>query len=145
MLAPGFFLHDVGKGFVRADILNKPGPLLELEWIEMKKHPQYGNWFLEREKLLTPEARQIVLGHHERSDGQGYPHGLAGSKICEGARMCAVVDAYDALTTARTFRQFAHKPYDALQIMKEEMNSQFDPDIFKAFILMMMRRGKDEA
>ncbi|HBF34615.1 TPA: hypothetical protein DDW35_08620, partial [Candidatus Sumerlaeota bacterium] len=80
-LAPGFFLHDVGKGFVRVDILNKPGPLLELEWVEMKKHPQYGNWFLEREKLLTPEARHIVLDHHERADGQGYPHAVPGSKI----------------------------------------------------------------
>jgi HD-GYP domain-containing protein (c-di-GMP phosphodiesterase class II) len=116
-LAPGFFLHDIGKGFVRVDIQNKPGPLQELEWVEMKKHPQYGNWFLDREKLLSQDARNIVLQHHERADGQGYPHGAAGAAISEGARMCAIIDAYDALTTTRTFRQFAHKPYDALQIM----------------------------
>lgn len=137
-MAEGLFLHDIGKCLVPAAILNKTGPLLDSEWYEVKKHPGYGYTLLTRERLLSDTARQVVQEHHERADGQGYPVAMAGGSIHPYARMCAIADAFDALTTRRTFRP-ALRPFDALRIMREEMRTQFDPEMFRAFVLLMKR------
>ncbi|MFP4379964.1 MAG: HD-GYP domain-containing protein [Candidatus Sumerlaeia bacterium] len=137
-MTAGFFLHDIGKTRVRPGILDKPGPLEEPEWWEVKKHPRYGYLMLEREGILSEESREIVLSHHERMDGEGYPDLLEARNIHPYARICAVADAYDALTTKRVFRSKL-PPFDALRTMKEEMQTQFDPEIFKTFVLLLRR------
>ncbi|HBF33961.1 TPA: hypothetical protein DDW35_05310 [Candidatus Sumerlaeota bacterium] len=135
-VASGFFLHDIGKSQVALEIINKNGPLNEEEWAEMRKHPERGFELLEREKSGTPIVRLIVGQHHERMDGRGYPEGATGEEIHLYARICSIADAYDALTTKRSYKA-ALPPFKALSIMKEEMCNQFDPDIFKTFVLMM--------
>ena len=80
-----------------------------------------------------------MLQHHERMDSVGYPKALDGDKIHPYARACSIADAFDALTTNRSYKK-AITPYDALTVMKEEMHAQFDPDIFKTFVLLMRKK-----
>ena len=138
-LAAGFFLHDLGKCKVPLEIINKNGPLDEEEWVEIRKHPAYGMTILEEQNLLTEEARIITVQHHEKMTGNGYPYALKGSDIHLYARICSVADAFDALTTERSYKP-ALLPFEALSIMKEEMHAQFDPEIFKSFVLLMQKR-----
>ena len=100
----GALLHDVGKIAVPDAILNKPGPLTDEEWVIMRKHPEHGRALLEPIAYLRP-AIDIPLGHHERFDGQGYPHGLSGMQIPLPARMFSVVDVWDALSSDRPYRR----------------------------------------
>ncbi len=138
-LALALFLHDIGKTKVRPETLDKSGPLDQTDWREIKQHPGYGQRILETLKVATAESNAVVLQHHERMDGLGYPYALAGRQIHPYARICAIADAFDALTTQRTFRS-ALNPFDTLRVMKDEMQTQFDPDMFRTFVLML--RGK---
>jgi HD-GYP domain-containing protein (c-di-GMP phosphodiesterase class II) len=138
-LAVALFLHDIGKTKVHPATLEKSGPLDQTDWREIKQHPGYGQRILETLKVATAEASAVVLQHHERMDGLGYPYALAGRQIHPYARICSIADAFDALTTQRTFRS-ALNPFDTLRVMKEEMQTQFDPDMFRMFVLML--RGK---
>ncbi len=138
-LALALFLHDIGKTKVRPETLEKSGPLDQTDWREIKQHPGYGQRILETLKVATTESSAVVLQHHERMDGLGYPYALAGRQIHPYARICSIADAFDALTTQRTFRS-ALNPFDTLRVMKEEMQTQFDPDMFRTFVLML--RGK---
>jgi hypothetical protein len=100
----GAVLHDIGKVGIPENILNKSGPLNPDEWETMKSHVQFGAKILEP---LTPLARirEMVLHHHEFFDGSGYPEGLVGEKIPLGARIIAVADAYDTITSDRTYKK----------------------------------------
>jgi HD-GYP domain-containing protein (c-di-GMP phosphodiesterase class II) len=138
-LALALFLHDIGKTKVHPATLEKSGPLDQTDWREIKQHPGYGQRILETLKVATAESSAVVLQHHERMDGLGYPYALAGRQIHPYARICTIADAFDALTTQRTFRS-ALNPFDTLRVMKEEMQTQFDPDMFRTFVLML--RGK---
>ncbi len=138
-IAAAFFIHDIGKVKVHLDVRQKPGPLNESEWWAMRRHPRYGQRLLERGQVLTPERAVVVLQHHERMDGKGYPRGLSGIRIHPFARICAIADAFDALTTERSFRP-ALDSFAALKIMKDEMNAQFDPEMFKAFVMILSPR-----
>lgn len=131
----GFFLHDIGKTAVPSQILNKPGSLDEQEWDFIRLHPERGYELLRDAGHLTSEAKHIVLEHHERHDGSGYPYGLSGSEIHDYARVCAIADVFDALTTRRSYRD-AQAPYEALKIMQQEMAHEFDPDFFATFVLL---------
>lgn len=135
-LTAAFFLHDLGKCRVSPDIINKPGPLDDTEWLEIKKHPSYGFYLLEREKIVSPTTKMVVMQHHERLDGKGYPNGLREDGIHPFARICSIVDAFDALTTNRTYRK-AHTPFEALMIMREQLDAQFDSTLYKLFVLQM--------
>lgn len=135
-LITAYFLHDIGKSRVRKEILNKTGPLDRAEWWEIRNHPSYGERILDGGQVLTPEMQVVVMQHHERMDGMGYPHALTTSRINDYARVCSIADAFDALTTKRTFREPV-EPFNALTIMKEEMNTQFDTEIFRKFVLML--------
>ena len=95
-------LHDIGKIGVADAIVNKPGPLTPAEWDEMQKHPEFGARMLERAELW--DIAEWVLAHHERPDGKGYPLGLHGEQIPLEARIVAVADAYEAMTTDRVYR-----------------------------------------
>ncbi|HPS03297.1 MAG TPA: HD domain-containing phosphohydrolase [Candidatus Sumerlaeota bacterium] len=138
-IACGFFLHDIGKTLIDLKILNKPAELSEAEWRELFKHPHMGQELLKTENQITPEAAVIVGQHHERMDGCGYPDGLKGEDIHPFARICALTDTYDALTTRRPYRD-ALEPFNALRIMKEEMRDQLDPHFFEAFVRHMRKK-----
>jgi HD-GYP domain-containing protein (c-di-GMP phosphodiesterase class II) len=127
----GFLLHDVGKVAVPDAILFKPGPLTAQERALMTMHPRIGSEILRHIDFLD-DAKAVVLHHHERWDGDGYPDGLAGELIPLQARVFAVADALDALTTDRPYRP-ASGWTEARQVILAESGSQFDPAIVAAY------------
>jgi putative two-component system response regulator len=129
----GAILHDIGKIRISDAVLSKPGKLTEEEWVEMRKHPEVGRRMIAGIPYLEPAA-PIVLHHHERWDGQGYPQGLAGEAIPVGARLLAIVDTFDAMTTSRPYRP-AVPPSAAYETLVENSGTQFDPAIVEAFVL----------
>jgi len=130
----GALLHDVGKIGVRDSILLKPGKLNEEDWIEMRKHPQIGYTILQSIEFLCPAA-EIVLCHHERWDGKGYPNRLAGEDIPLGARIFAVIDTLDAMTSNRPYRK-ALTFETAWNEILSCSGTQFDPTVVDAFIAL---------
>jgi ribonuclease P protein subunit RPR2 len=127
----GFLLHDIGKVAVPDSILYKPGPLTTEERALMARHPAIGAEIVGQIEFLTDAAR-VVRSHHERWDGMGYPDGLAGEQIPLAARVFAVADVLDALTTDRPYR--AGFPLrQARAMIMEESGSHFDPDVIDAF------------
>ena len=134
-LGAGFFLHDIGKVHIDQKIINKPGKLTNDEMNEMQKHPSSGYKLLLETNQLTDESKIIVLQHHERFDGAGYPKRLRGQDIHIYGRICAIADVFDALTTDRPYRQ-KMKPFDALKLMREQMIHHFQKDLFERFVLL---------
>lgn len=128
----GALLHDIGKLAIPDSILFKPGPLTEEEWEIMKKHPVYAYELLSKIEYLRP-ALDIPYYHHERWDGRGYPRGLKGEEIPLPARIFAVVDVYDALTSDRPYRK-AWTKEKAISYIMEGSGSHFDPRVVKAFL-----------
>jgi putative nucleotidyltransferase with HDIG domain len=124
-------LHDVGKIDTPSEVLNKPGRLTDEEFDEIKKHPLRGAEMM-IERHLDPGLANIVAHHHERLDGKGYPDGLRGDEIPLGARIIAVADTFDALTSTRPYRS-ARPHKRALRILNQEAGSQLDPDAVRAF------------
>jgi HD-GYP domain-containing protein (c-di-GMP phosphodiesterase class II) len=136
-LAYGFILHDIGKLAVPDAVLRKPGPLDEDEWVVMKTHPEAGARMLDPLPFLS-QARDVVLHHHERWDGRGYPHGLEGEEIPLWARIFAVVDAVDVMTSDRPYRR--GRPLQAaLEEVRRESGFQFDPRCAAAFLELDVR------
>jgi diguanylate cyclase (GGDEF)-like protein/putative nucleotidyltransferase with HDIG domain len=131
----GGVLHDIGKVAIPENILNKNGPLNPQEWDTMKSHVTFGAKILEP---LTPLARirDMVLHHHEFFDGSGYPHALEGEKIPLGARIIAVADAYDTITSDRTYKK-ARAAAEALAELERCANGQFDAKVVEAFVRTM--------
>ena len=125
-------LHDVGKIGVSDAILNKPGPLTSEEWQQMRKHPAIGYEMLKDVKFLATAA-EIVYAHHERYDGKGYPTGLGGKGIPLGARIFAVADAFDAMTSNRPYRR-ALSADKAREEITTNSGTQFDPTVVEAFL-----------
>jgi ribonuclease P protein subunit RPR2 len=137
-LAFGFLLHDVGKLAVPDAILRKRGPLTEAERLVMRRHPEVGANLLRDLRFLGP-ALDVVRHHHERWDGGGYPDGLAGTRIPLWARIFAVVDTVDAMTSTRPYRPAL--PLDAaLAVLRRESGRQFDPCCVDAFLRLDRRR-----
>ena len=134
-------LHDIGKIGIPESILNKPGPLDDDERIVMQRHPEIGARLLMRIEGLR-EAAPLVMHHQERWDGRvgvdfpGYPHGLAGEAIPLGARIIAVVDSFDAMTTDRPYRK-ALPPGEARRVLNAERGAQFDPRVVDAFLHLL--------
>ncbi|KPJ50581.1 MAG: hypothetical protein AMJ38_01630 [Dehalococcoidia bacterium DG_22] len=125
-------LHDIGKIVVADAILSKPAPLTEAEWEEMRRHPTVG-FDMVRNVPLLRQAADIIYAHHEHFNGSGYPHGLKGEEIPLGARIFAVVDAYDAITSDRPYRKARPHEY-ALEEIKRNTGTQFDPKVVDAFL-----------
>lgn len=138
-LGAGFFLHDLGKVGIDQGIINKPGKLTGEEMGEMKKHPNLGFRILQETKQMTEESKIIVLQHHERFDGSGYPKGIRGEDLHVYGKICAIADVYDALTTDRPYRK-RMQPFEGLKIMKEQMLHHFQKDMFEQFVLMIAGR-----
>ena len=134
-LGAGFFLHDLGKCDVPASIINKPGKLTPEEWKIMRTHTSRGNKILAQANQLSKECGLIVTQHHERANGSGYPFGLRGGDIHVYARICTIADVYDALTSMRAYKKKL-PTLEALRIMRDEMITHFNRDLFEAFILL---------
>jgi putative two-component system response regulator len=128
----GALLHDIGKIGVPDSILYKPGALDEEEWQIMKQHPVIGYRMCMKVGLLQPAA-PIVLHHHERWDGKGYPYGLSNEEIPLGARLFAIADTLDAITSDRPYRQ-AKSFSEACEEIVSNAETQFDPDLVKIFL-----------
>jgi response regulator RpfG family c-di-GMP phosphodiesterase len=128
----GFLLHDVGKIGIPDGILQKPGPLTPAERRRMQTHTVLGEQMLGGVAFLQGEGLQIVRSHHERWDGKGYPDGVAGADIPLGARVFAVADSLDAMTSDRPYRR-ALKWSDARDEIVAHAGKQFDPDVVEAF------------
>ncbi|MFL5918853.1 MAG: HD-GYP domain-containing protein [Gaiellaceae bacterium] len=127
----GFLLHDIGKVAVPDSILHKPEPLTGPEREVIKQHPVTG-WEIVRQVDFLGAASDVVRHHHERWDGDGYPDGLKGEEIPLTARVFAVADTFDALTTTRPYRK-ASPIAEARVLIQEERGSQFDPAVVDAF------------
>lgn len=129
-------LHDIGKMRVDEWLLLKAGPLEEDEYKIMKRHSEDGIAILEQNGISNEKILNGVRYHHEKLDGTGYPKALLGKKIPKSARIIGMCDVFDALTTQRTFRT-NYTSFEALLLMKREMNTQFDESFTDAFIQLL--------
>lgn len=128
-------LHDIGKIAIDESILNNPGKLTDEEWYQMRKHPEIGYRILSTSNDMS-EMAEYVLAHHERWDGTGYPKGLKGNQIPLQARIIALADAFDAMTSNRAYR-FAMPVSEALEEIRANSGRQFDPMLSELFIIEM--------
>lgn len=124
-------LHDIGKVVVPTEILDKPGPLTQAEWRTVVQHPRIAEVILEQVASVR-EAATIILHHHERFGGHGYPHGLRGAEIPVGARILAIAEAYDAMTRSRPYRG-AMPHAQAVEELRRQAGTQFDPELVEVF------------
>ncbi|MBN2071785.1 MAG: response regulator [Candidatus Krumholzibacteriota bacterium] len=127
----GAALHDIGKLGVYENILNKPGELTEKEWLIVRSHPEVGANIIKNLKFLE-SATDLVRHHHERLDGKGYPDGLKGDEISTGARIVAVADSFDAMTTTRPYREAFSFPEAFKQLRKQ--SHKFDQNIVENLV-----------
>lgn len=128
----GAILHDIGKIGVSDTILRKPSKLTDAEWLEMRRHVQYGYEML-KDIAFLHDAAKIVLHHHERFDGQGYPNGTSRDEILFGARIFVVADTFDAMTSERPYRRAL--PYEHAQAeISRCAGTQFDPRVVDTFL-----------
>jgi putative nucleotidyltransferase with HDIG domain len=125
-------LHDIGKALMPPEVLNKPGKLTEAEFKVMRSHPERGHVVLQEGRGAGPGALEVCLHHHEKMDGSGYPHKLAGDQISLLARMGAVCDVYDAITSNRPYKA-GWDPGESIARMAS-WKGQFDPVVFGAFV-----------
>jgi PAS domain S-box-containing protein len=126
------YLHDIGKIGIKDNLLTKAEPLTDEEYRSIQRHPQIGNNILKDIKHLAATCA-IIRSEHERYDGNGYPNGLQKEEIPIGARIIAVADAYDAMTTDRPYHNAISK-HEAIKILKKESGKQFDPEVVEAFL-----------
>lgn len=127
----GGLLHDIGKIRIHDTILRKPGPLTPAEYDQFKRHPEYGAEIIAHMRF-APTVVPIILSHHEQWDGDGYPQRLRGSTIPIGARIVAIVDAFDAMTTNRPYRH-ALSPQEALRRLRAGSGRQWDASLVDIF------------
>ena len=132
LLQKSAVLADIGKIEIAESILTKPGDLSGHEWDEMKRHPELGYAILSGISNLR-DAGEIVLAHHERYDGQGYPRGLRGEEIPIAARILSVVDSYTAMTSDRPHRKKMSHDMAVKEILRNSL-TQFDPEVVRAFV-----------
>jgi diguanylate cyclase (GGDEF)-like protein len=126
-------VHDIGKIGIPDAILQKPGPLTQDEWSVMRRHPQIGQQILTQTRGQFGLVSHIVVAHHERWDGQGYPYGLAQQEIPLGARLLSVIETYDAMTSAQPYRE-ALSAAEAREELQRCAGSQFDPQVVAVFL-----------
>lgn len=134
--------HDIGKIAINESILNKPAKLTDEEWTEMKRHSEIGYRILSAVNDMA-EIANYVLAHHERWDGLGYPKGLKGEEIPVQARIIALVDSYDAMTSDREYRKALSDEY-AIGEIERNAGIQFDPELARKFVQILANQGNTE-
>ncbi len=135
----GALLHDAGKEDVPLTILHKSGRLSPEEFLAIREHPVLGIKRC-RNLSLSRLARDCILMHHEKLDGQGYPRGISGEAIPLHVRVVSLADAYDALTSKRVYAGSV-RPFEALRIMRDNMAGSFDLDLYKRFVMLLSGAG----
>jgi len=130
-------LHDIGKIGIPSEIINKQGMLTEEEYKVVKKHPELGFDLLKNMTFLDSSSR-ILLQHHERVDGKGYPYGLEADEIDKLAKILAVADAYDAMTTVRPYRTGKLNNEQAIVEFERNKNTQFDEVVVNVFVNILL-------
>lgn len=130
--------HDIGKRQISLDILCKKGGLSDAEWAQMQKHPQYGLVILNANPDVTDAVKAACFEHHESWSGNGYPQQLSGEEIHPFARIVAITDTYDAMTTQRSYNT-PLTPVDAVTMMKEKLSGRYDPEMLKALYSVLFK------
>lgn len=136
VLGEGSILHDIGKSRIDIEIVNKPGPLSDEEFTQMKHHCNLGEEILSQMGERDSRLLQIVSQHHEKLNGTGYPRGLKDDEISMFAQIVTIADVFDALTTRRSYKE-ALSSFQAFRIMKNKMDGHFNTKILDSFILAM--------
>lgn len=138
-IALGGIFHDIGKRDVGLDIINKRGPLNNHEWKVMRAHPMLGHQAIQK-TMLSHVPREIVLHHHEKPDGSGYPHGLDKNSILPEVEIASLADIYDALTSSRAY-QAKRNTYEALDFIKHRIVSKklMAPDVYLGLVRCLSR------
>ncbi len=139
-MAVGCIFHDIGKSKINLEILNKNGPLTNDEWVLIRQHPEFGEELV-HDSYLGHISREIILHHHERLDGGGYPHKLSAADILMEVRIASFADTFDALTTNRTY-QAGRSRFEALDLIRHRFLEQLDRDCYKAMVMLLQRAGK---
>jgi putative nucleotidyltransferase with HDIG domain len=139
-LGRGSLFHDIGKRNVHIDIITKKGPLSEVEWAQMQKHPQYGLKIL-TDYHCSEAMKACCFEHHESFAGNGYPQQLSGPEIHPMARIVAITDTYDALTTKRSYN-IPMMPNDAVEFMKSKLSGRYDADMLEAMYSILFKLKK---
>ena len=140
-IALGCLFHDVGKSRIALSVLHKPGALTPEEWDLMRCHPTFGIELVEATPapVFNLISREIILHHHEKPDGRGYPHGISGAEIVMEVRIASFADMFDALTTARPY-QVSRNRYEALDFIRHKLLPGVDADVYKA-VVELFRKG----
>ncbi len=137
-LGIGSLFHDIGKRNVSLDILCKKGGLTDSEWEQMKMHPQYGLIILNEHPNISDGVKATCFEHHESWQGNGYPQQLSAHDIHPFARIVAITDTYDAMTTQRSYN-VPLAPIDAVTMMKEKLINRYDPEMLKALYSVLFK------
>lgn len=137
-LGVGSLFHDIGKRNVSLDILCKKGGLDEAEWAQMKMHPQFGLTILNQHPNMSDAIKAACFEHHESWAGNGYPQQIAGNEIHPFARIVAITDTYDAMTTQRSYN-VPLQPFDAVTMMRDKLAGRYDPEILKAMYSVLFK------
>jgi HD-GYP domain-containing protein (c-di-GMP phosphodiesterase class II) len=133
--------HDLGKRLVPIEILCKKGPLDDNEWLQMRMHPQFGLKILNDHPNISDAIKAACFEHHESFAGGGYPQGISKNEIHPFARIVALTDTYDAMTTQRSYNT-PMKPSDALNLMNGNLANRYDPDMLKAMYSVLFQMKK---
>ena len=139
-LGEGALLHDIGKRHVNVDIICKKGPLNEIEWMQMKKHPSYGLQILDAHNV-SEDIKACCFEHHESFLGNGYPQALQSHEIHPMAKIIAITDTYDALTTQRSYN-LPKFPIEAIEYMTEKLTDRYDKTFLKAMSSILFKLKK---
>lgn len=134
-IAVGCLLHDIGKSKIELEVINKPGRLNEAEFGMMKQHPVFGDELV-KDSMLSVVPRGIILHHHERLTGDGYPHQLTKYEILQEVRIASFADIFDALTTNRPY-QISRTKFEAMDLIRFKLLESIDKDVYKAMVFIL--------
>jgi len=134
-MTTGALLHDIGKSRIDLAVLNKAGPLTPDEWVLMKEHPVHGGAIV-ADSLLSVVPRSIILQHHERFDGSGYPHQLSERELLDEVKIASFADVFDALTTNRPYHE-SRTPFEALDFIRHKLLKNLHKDSFRAMTQLL--------